>query len=299
MAWLKPRFLIAAVVLVAAVLGGWFLMTRQAAEEAAKFTPQVGQPGKDVIWVPTPDALVREMLTIAAVTPQDQVVDLGSGDGKIAIAAARDFGAKSRGVEYNPDMVALSRRNAEAAGVADKVEFIEGDIFTIDFTDATVVTLYLLPNLNLKLRPRLLDLKPGTRIVSHAFDMGDWTPDGDVQADGAQAYYWVVPAKAEGTWAIPLTTGETIRVNLVQTYQKLGGTAEMAGKQANVREGALKGGAIRFVVEDWRGGAWIINGAIEGDRMKAGVQREGGDVERFFEVVRGGAAPSLTQAPTR
>ena len=141
------------------------------------FTPQVGQSGKDVIWVPTPDALVDRMLRMAQVTPDDFVVDLGSGDGKIVIAAARDFKARSLGVEFNPDMVTLSRRNAETAGVAGRARFEQGDIFTFDYSAATVVTMYLLPGLNLRLRPQLLKMRPGTRLVTHQFTMGSWEPD--------------------------------------------------------------------------------------------------------------------------
>ena len=158
------------------------------------YQPEVGQPGKDVVWVPTPDEVVKAMLDMAQVTSKDYVVDLGSGDGKIAIAAARR-GARAHGIEYNPDMVALSKRNAERAGLKN-VTFVQGDIFESDFRDADVITLYLLPSLNEKLRPRLLaELKPGTRIVSHAFRMGDWEPEQSREVDGSMIYFWTVPAR--------------------------------------------------------------------------------------------------------
>lgn len=253
------------------------------------FQPQVGQPGKDVIWVPTPDALVRGMLTMADVGPEDRVVDLGSGDGKIPIAAARDFGATARGVEFNPDMVALSRRLAAAAGVADRATFIEGDIFETDISDATVVTLYLLPAVNLRLRPRLLALAPGTRIVSHDYDMGEWAPDGFIEQESSRAFLWIVPANAAGRWAIPLTTGEEIGLRLEQKFQALSGVAEIAGRESPVTEARLNGALISLKVSDWRGGEWTVTGTIEGDVFRGGVTRGGGDIERFFEVRRDGA----------
>ena len=158
------------------------------------FQPHSGQPGKDVIWVPTPDEIVEALLEMTGVKPGEVHFDLGSGDGKIVIAAAKR-GARSTGVEFNPDMVKLSRRNAERAGVADRATFVEGDIFETDFSNADVVTLYLLPRLNLKLLPKLLkELKPGTRIVSHAFDMGDWKPDRTIRVDGRDVHFWTIPA---------------------------------------------------------------------------------------------------------
>lgn len=148
------------------------------------YQPQVGQPGKDVVWVPTGDELVTKMLQTAKVTKDDLVYDLGAGDGKIAIAAGREFGARAIGIEYNPEMASLAQRNAERAGVADRVKIIRGDIFKEDFSKATVITMYLLPDLNLKLRPTLLKLKPGTRLVTNSFTMGDWEPDQVINSSG-------------------------------------------------------------------------------------------------------------------
>ncbi|HYF19615.1 MAG TPA: class I SAM-dependent methyltransferase, partial [Ramlibacter sp.] len=167
--------------------------------EKEEFKPSVGQAGKDVIWVPTPDAVVDRMLELAQVRAGERVVDLGSGDGKIAIAAAKR-GAIARGIEYNPDMVQLSRRNARAAGV--NVDFQQGDIFVSNFTDADVITLYLLPSLNEKLRPILLNMKPGTRVTSHQFTMGDWKPDRTDDVSGRDAHLWIVPAKVAGKWTV-------------------------------------------------------------------------------------------------
>ena len=194
------------------------------------YQPDVSQSGKDVIWVPTNDELVKMMLDIAKVKPTDVVYDLGAGDGKIAISAARDNGARVVGIEYNRDMAALAQRNADRSGVAAKVKIINGDIFVEDFSEATVVTLYLLPNLNLKLRPTLLDMKPGTRVVSNSFNMGDWEPDQRLGIDYTIGYFWVVPAKVGGTWQL---RGEELRdaeLVLDQKFQNVGGTLTVRGK---------------------------------------------------------------------
>ncbi len=198
-----------------------------------QYRPSVGQAGKDVIWVPTPESLVKALLTAARVTKDDYVVDLGSGDGRFPIAAARDFGARAHGIDYNGDMVALARRNAERAGVRTRVTFQRGDIFQSDFSSATVVTLYLLPNLNLKLRPTILAMKPGTRVVSHAFDMGDWEPDETIRTDEATGYLWIVPANLAGRWAFEVGN-QRFTATISQTYQKL-----------TARGGPLNGGRVR------------------------------------------------------
>ena len=174
--------------------------------ESKDYTPQVGQSGKDVVWVPTPEALVERMLRMARVGPKDYVIDLGSGDGRTVIAAGK-LGARATGIEYNPDMVSLSIKNAEKAGMGDKVKFVKADIFESDFSEATVITMYLLPSLNIKLRPKLLDLRPGTRLVSHAFNMEDWQPDQTVTVEGRDAYLWIVPAKVQGSWKLAYRPG--------------------------------------------------------------------------------------------
>src|SRR5215510_11376091 len=193
------------------------------AATAQKFEPQVGQAGKDVIWVPTPEEVVERMLTMAQVTSNDFVVDLGSGDGRTVIMAAKKFGARSMGVEYNPDMVKLSQENAQKAGVADRAQFRRADIFATDFSQATVITLYLLPALNMKLRPQLLQMRPGTRIVSHSFTMEDWEPDETSSMDGRRAYFWLVPAPVMGGWTLDLGT-EKHELSLEQKFQKVDGS---------------------------------------------------------------------------
>ena len=198
------RPLIAAVALLLPV--GVALAQPQAAEKP--FEPFSGQPGKDVVWVPTPQALVDRMLDIAKVTASDVVYDLGSGDGRTVITAAKR-GARATGIEYNPDMVELSKRNAAKEGVAEKAAFMKADLFETDFSSATVITMFLLPDINLKLRPKILDLKPGTRIVSNTFTMGEWKDDETATVDESAgcsyyctAHLWIVPAKAGGTWRL-------------------------------------------------------------------------------------------------
>lgn len=235
-----------------------------------EYTPQRAQDGKDVIWVPTPDAMVQRMLETAAVTSADKVYDLGAGDGVIPIAAARDFGATSVGIEYDAELASHAQCLVEAAGLQQRVTIVQGDIFEIDFSDATVVTLYLLPELNLRLRPTLLAMPPGTRLTSYSFGMGDWDPDAvvEAQADDGVAYFWVVPAQAAGMWAFRAQRGdERFDVVLEQTFQKLRGSAN----GADVR-GTLRGASIDFELMD---GAESIRftGSVAGDRISGTVTR--------------------------
>jgi Methyltransferase domain len=235
---------------------------------AQTYAPQVGQSGKDVIWVPTPNEIVERMLTMAQVTPKDFVVDLGAGDGKIAIAAARKFGARSMGIEYNPDMAKHAQANAKAAGVADKAVIRQGDIFATDFSAATVVTMYLLPNLNMKLRPTLLSMRPGTRVVSHSFTMEDWEPDEISSVDGWRAYFWVVPASVRGAWTLQ-AAGDSSEISFEQIFQKIRGTVVVGPVLAGLREPLLRGSAISFAYVDAEGvrrdfTGWVIGGKMEG-----------------------------------
>jgi SAM-dependent methyltransferase len=229
---------------------------------AQEYQPSVGQEGKDVIWVPTPDSLIQAMLDLAKVTPDDYVMDLGSGDGRIVIAAAKR-GARAVGFEFNPDMVALSRRNAEAAGVSGKATFMNADIFESDFSKATVITMYLLPQLNLKLRPTILSFKPGTRVVSHAFTMGEWSADQTVEQEGRTAYLWIVPAHVEGTWTCKTPTG-VAELNLTQQFQNAQGTLKSNGKVLTLSSVKLDGNRIRFVAGDWNYSGLINDKKIEG-----------------------------------
>jgi len=264
---------------VAVSLAGASAYAQQAPTEPKEYVPQVGQSGKDVVWVPTPEALIERMLKMAGVGPKDYVIDLGSGDGRTVIAAAQKFGARAMGIEYNPDMVALSIKNAEKAGLGDKVKFIKADIFETDFSQATVITMYLLPALNLKLRPKILDMRPGTRVVSHAFNMEDWQPDQTVTVEGRDAFLWIVPAKVAGTWKLGVPAGsgeESWDVRLGQQFQVLSGRAQNADKSFNLADARLRGANIRFGFVDGNGVKREFSGQVRGDRMEGTTQTQGG-----------------------
>jgi precorrin-6B methylase 2 len=219
----------------------------QAQPATSTYEPTVGQEGKDVVWVPTPQVLVDKMLDMAKVTPNDFVMDLGSGDGRTVITAAKR-GARALGIEYNPDMVELSKRNAEKAGVTERAQFMKADLFETDFSKATVITMFLLPDINLKLRPKILKLKPGTRVVSNSFTMGDWQADQTAEVSANKgcenswctALLWIVPAQVAGTYTVP--DGE---VTLKQTYQMLSGTMRTGGKTFALK-GKVNGEEVSF-----------------------------------------------------
>jgi hypothetical protein len=248
--------------------------------QSTEFTPQVGQEGKDVIWVPTPQALVEKMLDMAKLTAQDIHYDLGSGDGRTVITAAKR-GAQAVGVEYNPDMVALSERAAAKEGVSAKAKFINGDIFQTDFSHATVVTLYLLPSLNVKLRPTILKMKPGTRVVSHAFTMDEWQPDQTENVEGRTAYLWIVPAPVEGSWRWNGSGNgpKEYEVALRQQFQKVEGAARLDGRPGQLRDVNLRGEQISFTVLDADGARRDFSGRVSGNTMQGVVKQPGGDAK--------------------
>jgi len=245
-----------------------------------EYTPSVGQEGKDVIWVPTPQALVEKMLDMAKLTSRDTHFDLGSGDGRTVIAAAKR-GAQAVGVEFNPDMAALSERNAAKEGVSARARFINGDIFQTDFSQATVVTLYLLPSLNLKLRPTLLSMKPGTRVVSHAFTMDEWQPDQTETVEGRTAYLWIVPAPVNGTWRWNGSGNgpKAYEVALRQQFQKVDGAARLDGVLGQLRDVKLRGDQISFTVLDADGVRRDFSGRVSGTAMQGVVKQAGGDAK--------------------
>jgi SAM-dependent methyltransferase len=248
-----------------------------------EFQPRVGQAGKDVIWVPTPERSVERMLQMAQVGSKDFVVDLGSGDGRTVITAARKFGAKSLGIEFNPDMVALSRRNAEKEGVSETAKFVQGDIFKTDFSTATVVTLYLLDDINLALRPKLLQMKPGTRIASHDFNMGDWEPDDRSSIDDHTTYLWIVPAKVQGDWklGVELGAGDEAVLKLSQKFQKIEGTLVSMASQISLREPSLRGDWIKFSIVDYRGVLREFSGRVHGGVISGSVRADGRPAGQF------------------
>jgi hypothetical protein len=241
-----------------------------AQQPAQKFEPFSGQPGKDVVWVPTPQALVDMMLDVAKLTPADIHYDLGSGDGRTVITAAKR-GATAIGIEYNPEMVELSKRNAEKEGVSAKATFMKADLFETDFSKATVITLFLLPDINRRLRPKILDLKPGTRIVSNSFDMGEWEPDQrfDVTKDPAcisycRGLFWIVPAKVEGTWKAGAS-----EITLSQTFQMVSGTVKTGNVVAPISAGRITGDSITFTAGGTTYTAKIDGGTMTGTAGEA------------------------------
>ena len=234
------------------------------AQKAPAYEPSVGQDGKDVVWVPSPQVVVDRMLDMAKVTPADYVIDLGSGDGRTVITAAKR-GARALGIEYNPDLVELSKRNAAKERVTDRAKFVKADLFESEFSQATVITMFLLPDINLKLRPKILTLKPGTRIVSNTFKMGDWEPDEIVEVwpkEGCDtswctALLWIVPARVAGTHKLP--QGE---LNLKQDFQMLSGTLRTEGK-THALQGKVRGDEIAF-----KAGGLEYRGKVNGGRLE-------------------------------
>jgi len=272
----RSTVLVAALVLAQAffvsVAGSAYLQdpTPQAVKQ--DFKPEVGQHGKDVVWVPTPQALVDRMLDMAKVTPNDVVMDLGSGDGITVITAAKR-GATAIGIEYNPDMVDLSRANAAKAGVSAKATFRNADLFEMDLSEPTVITMFLLPQINMRLRPKILDLKPGTRVVSNSFNMEDWLPDEtSTVTEGCEtwctAMLWIVPAKIEGQWK---TAGGDL--NFVQTFQQVAGTLQANGSSAAITEGRLNGAALTMTIGPARYEGRVNGNIIEGTITEDGKTR--------------------------
>lgn len=232
--------------------------------------PVEGQEGKNVPWITTPQILVDKMLNLANITPADFLIDLGSGDGRTVIAAAKR-GTRALGVEYNPGLVKLSKENAEKEGVAKMTQFIEADIFEFDFSKATVISMFLLPEINIKLRPKLLDLKPGTRIVTNTFTMQEWHFDevirtGDQSSRWNTAYLWIVPSKVEGKWVLA-QGGELV---FVQDFQMLTGTLKTGGKNLTITEGRLRGNEITFKAGGDNYIGTVIGKKIEGTFASGG-----------------------------
>jgi len=212
------------------------------------YQPSVGQDGKNVIWVPTPDALMQAMLEVVAIQSNDVLYDLGSGDGKIVITAAQRYNIEAVGIEYNPDLVSLAQRNALRAGVENKVTFIQGDIFKEDFSKASVLALYLLPELNLRLKPTILAMRPGTRVVSNTFNMGSWPADITIELDSSsRAYYWVVPARIGGRWQLSDPASKPVgQLEIKQDFQILSGGLILNGERFAILSGRMQGESITF-----------------------------------------------------
>ena len=270
-------------------------LAQKGAAPAASYEPQSGQAGKDVIWLPTPDELVTRMLQLGGVGKNDYVIDLGAGDGKIVIAAAKQFGARGHGIEYNPDMVAHATRRAKEAGVSDRARFEKADIFESDFGKADVITMYLLPPLNLKLRPTLMKLKPGTRLVTHAFNMGGWQPDETSRAGGANAYLWLVPANVSGQWQLSYPQGgkqlsQAMTVER-QRYQFPEGTVVLGSADTSLRDARVIGDPVRFAFTGTDGVLRTFDGKVNGGRIDGQVS-DGHKSEKFC-ATRKGEGPAI------
>jgi len=251
------------------------------------YVPQRGQMGKDVMWLPTSDDLVLKMLDAAKVGPQDELVDLGAGDGKIPIAAARQFGARAWGIEYNKDLAALAQRNAQRAGVAERVRIVHGDIFKEDFSKATVVTMYLLEELNAQLRPTILAMKPGTRVLSNTFSMGDWEPDQVIRVTNGTGYFWTVPANVAGLWTLSgLDEKSNATLKLDQNFQRVGGTLTLQGKTQNLLGARMEGSALHFSFINADGLLKAVKVIVNGQVLSGEVTGPYGMVEMQPAIVK-------------
>jgi precorrin-6B methylase 2 len=252
--------------------------TARAQSATEPYQPKVGQPGKDVVWVPTPAEMVGRMLDLARITPADLVMDLGSGDGRNVIAAAKR-GARAVGVEYNPDLVELSKKSAASEGVGDKATFVQGDMFEADFSKATVLVLFLLPDNLKRLQSKILDLKPGTRVVANTFGFSGWTPEATTRMEEGcrswcEAMLYRVPAKVGGSWKMGDGTLE-----LTQEFLDVKGTFTSGGQSRPIENGTVKVDEITFVID----GATYA-GRIEGDTITGTIKHEG--QERRFTAKR-------------
>ena len=256
--WVTRRHLLAAFMMVAMVAGGACVPI---VPSTVAYEPEMGQLGKDSVWAPTPDRLIERMLQMADTGPADLVIDLGSGDGRIPVMAAKRFGARGLGVEFDPDLVAYSNRLAAREGVAGRVTFLRQDLFETDLSQGSVIAMYISPAVTLKLRPKLLALKPGTRIVTHQFTMGDWEPDEMARVESAPGYLWIVPANAAGRWRLQIADQHYV-IDLRQTYQMLSGTAISNGKSSPLLAARVRGKAIRFSIIDANGDSRMFNGTI-------------------------------------
>ena len=241
----------------------------------AQAAPQIGQVSKDSVWVPTPERMIHRLLQLADVTPQDLVIDLGSGDGRIPIYAARHFGARAIGVELEENLIRISKTAATAQGVSHLARFVRQDLFEADLAQATVVALYISPGVMTKLKPRLLSLSPGTRVVSHHFTLEDWEPDEVIRTEGRTGYLWVVPADVRGTWSVDVP-GNALRIRIEQLHQSLTIRGERMGKAVNVVGARQRGTEIRFTSFDVDGGARHFGGRIKAGQMSG--ESEGQEV---------------------
>jgi SAM-dependent methyltransferase len=236
--------------------------------------PQIGQVSKDSVWVPTPERMIRRLLQMADTTKDDVVIDLGSGDGRIPIYAAKHFGARGIGVELEKNLIDISRSAARKEGVASRVQFIQEDLFKADLSQATVIALYISPGVMTRLQPILLDLRPGTRVVSHSFKLDDWDPDESIVVEERHGHLWVVPARVEGRWAVSLGE-ESFGMRIERQYQRLSIAGERGGRPLNVIGARLRGNEIRFTSFDRDGNVRHHAGRVDGERMSGTCEGDG------------------------
>jgi SAM-dependent methyltransferase len=261
----------------------------------------------DVQYVPTPYEVVDEMLRLTGVTQEDVVYDLGCGDGRLVITAAQRFGASGVGIDIDPQRVRESRANADKAGVANRVQFLQQDLFEADIRDATVVTLYLLSKLNVELRPKLLrDLRPGTRVVSHDFDMAEWRPDQTVRVKGPSrvhsVHYWIIPANVDGMWRVnlPARAGEQEHtLHLQQQYQEVRGTMRMNGDDIPITNAALTGDHLRFTVTPSDQMKMSFDGRVDTNAMRGSVEVQGGAMAGRHDWTSQREAAGASSTPQR
>jgi hypothetical protein len=271
-------------VFLPACLGLFMLLDAPAAAQQAD-RPQIGQESRDSVWVPTPERVIRRMLQMADTTSRDRVVDLGSGDGRIPIYAAKHFGARAIGVELEANLVRLSREKAAAQGVSHLATFLQQDLFEADLARATVIALYISPGVMTRLKPRLLGLRAGTRVVSHQFTLGDWQPDETIRVEDRSAYLWVVPAAVAGTWAVELP-GERFLLHIEQRHQVLETSGERDGKAVPVIGARLRGTEIRFTAFDRDGSVRHFRGTAGSRDMSGDSEGEGIEPLRWSARLR-------------
>jgi hypothetical protein len=266
---------------------------------AALSTAPVWAAEPRVPYVPTPQEVVERMLEIAKVGPHDYLIDLGSGDGRIVVTAAKKYGTRGFGVDLNPERIRESNENARRAGVSEKVAFYQRDLFETSLAEATVITMYLLPQVNIELRPKLLELKPGTRLVSHDFDMGDWKPDTSVTMDtqdkyggaggNSEIYFWIVPAQVAGVWRWELpVSGKLLayELKLEQKYQVITGSASVGGRPVRLQDARLRGGEIRFAFTAEVNGSPVkheFTGKVAGEAVTGSARLSGARLQGQHE----------------
>jgi SAM-dependent methyltransferase len=267
---------------------------REECEREVGYRPKAGQKGKDAIWAATPDEFVNRMLVMARTTADDYVIDLGAGDGNFAIAAAKRFGARSLGIEYNPDLVKLAQCMVRRSGAEGRARVVEGDVFKEDFSSADVLTIFLLPHLNQCLRHRVLAMRPGVRVVSYLFSMGDWEPNDLAAKDLDVAFLWIVPARVGGRWTFREAGGSGMRfaVDLSQFYQKVGGELTLNGGRQPLLGATLHGDLLRFSFQDDRGVHRNFTGKVAGREIAGDLRDAEGESVEIVGTLQGEPQPA-------